>query len=184
MVSSNKADFNLRESHTLPCNILHNWGLTPLIDTWQRMSLTQRQMWRETTKVRETSVLTTKAPIDYLTYSIGIRDSAESGLGYRDNRHLNHLVESIHVNVGGSPLNVKVSSLPMSVESVGAVIVVRDRESLSHGEGPQPVGIPMQTNQMLTGRNLSLEFYQRSSQSGERSEMLSGCLSHLIHPSR
>jgi hypothetical protein len=29
-----------------------------------------------------------------------------------------------------------------------------------------------------------LEFYQRSSKRGERSEMLSGCLSHLIHLSR
>lgn len=155
MVSSNKADFNLRESHTLPCNILHNRGLTTLIDTWQRMSITQIVIWRETTKVGETSVPTIKVPIDYLTYSIGIRNSAESGLGYRDNRHLNHLVESIHVNVGGPPLNAKVSSLPMSVEGVGAVIVVRDRENLSHGEGPQPVGIPTQTNQMLTWRNLS-----------------------------
>jgi hypothetical protein len=41
------------------------------------------------------------------------------------------------VNVGGSGQNAKGSSLPMSVLSVGGVIVLGGRESLLHGEGRQ-----------------------------------------------
>ena len=83
-----------------------------------------------------------------------VRDTAKSGIGRRGNRHLKYLAEFIFVNVGGSYQNVKASSLPMSEMSVGGVIVLGARESRVHGEGPQLFGIPMQTNQMLTRRNL------------------------------
>jgi hypothetical protein len=51
--------------------------------------------------------------------------------GYREerdglvaNRHLHDLVEFIVVNVGGFGMDVKVSSPPMTHQSVGAAIVV------------------------------------------------------------
>jgi hypothetical protein len=47
-----------------------------------------------------------KVEISNLNYLISIRDSAESGLGFRDNRHLNYFVESINMNVGDSQQNV------------------------------------------------------------------------------
>jgi hypothetical protein len=47
-----------------------------------------------------------KAEISNLNYLISIRDSAESGMGFTDNRHLNYLVESINMNVGDSQQNV------------------------------------------------------------------------------
>src|SRR3989442_811324 len=43
-----------------------------------------------------------KVSAGYLTYPADIRDSAKSGLGHHDTRHLHYLVESISVNVGGS----------------------------------------------------------------------------------
>jgi len=51
------------------------------------------------------------------------------------NRHLKYLAEFISVNAGGSPQDVKVSSLPMPAESVGGLIVLGGRESLLQGEG-------------------------------------------------
>jgi len=84
-----------------------------------------------------------KVSADYLTYSAGTRDSAESGLGYADNRHLNYLIKSILVNVGGSGQNAKASSLLMSNQSVGGSIVVRGWESQPHGEGSQKFDIPL-----------------------------------------
>jgi hypothetical protein len=47
-----------------------------------------------------------KVEISNLNYLISIRDSAKSGLGRIDNRHLNYLVESINMNVGDSQQNV------------------------------------------------------------------------------
>ena len=61
-------------------------------------------------------------------------------LGLSDNRRLNHRIESICVNVGGSARNVKASSLPKTVLSVGAAIVLGGRESRPQGEGRQFVG--------------------------------------------
>ena len=77
-----------------------------------------------------------------LIYPVDVRDTAKSGIGYLGNRHLNYLVESIFVNVGGSRQDVKASSLPMAAESVGGVIVLGARESRAHGEGRQFVGSP------------------------------------------
>ena len=65
-----------------------------------------------------------KVSTGYLNYPVGIRDTAKSRMGYVGNRHLQYLAESLSVNVGGSKQNVKGSSLPMSVMSVGGVIVL------------------------------------------------------------
>ena len=46
-----------------------------------------------------------KVEISNLNYLISIRDSAKSGLGCLDNRHLNYFVESINGNVGDSYQN-------------------------------------------------------------------------------
>jgi hypothetical protein len=67
-----------------------------------------------------------------------------------DNRHLNFLVESNDVNVGGSRRDAKASSLLMTVKSVGGSIVVGGRESRPQGEGNQFVARPEQTNRVLT----------------------------------
>jgi len=83
-----------------------------------------------------------KVSADHLNYSADMWDSAKSGLGHSDNRHLNYLVESISVNVGGPCQGVKASSPPIPDTGVGAAIVVGARESRAHGEGPQSVGSP------------------------------------------
>jgi len=84
-----------------------------------------------------------KVSAGHLNYPADIRDSAKSGLGHLDNRHLHYLVESISVNVGGSGQNVKASSLPMSDLSVGGSIVVGGWESQPQGEGSQKFDIPL-----------------------------------------
>jgi hypothetical protein len=61
--------------------------------------------------------------------------------GLSENRHLNDLAEFIFVNVGGSGMDAKVSSPPMTHQSVGGPIVVGGRESRLHGEGGQLDGI-------------------------------------------
>ena len=83
----------------------------------------------------------TKVEVSHLNYLTSIRDSAESGLGRMDNRHLNYFAESIFVNMGDSQQNLKEGSPPMNVVRVGATIIVGDRENLLHGEGLQFVGI-------------------------------------------
>jgi len=69
----------------------------------------------------------------HLTYPVSGRDSAKSGLGCEGKCHLSYLAESIFVNVGGSHLYAKMSSLPMTDVSVGAAIVVRAQESCVQG---------------------------------------------------
>jgi hypothetical protein len=88
-----------------------------------------------------------KVSAGYLHYPADIRDTAKSGMGCGDNHHLRYFAESIFVNVGGSRQNVKGSSLPMSVLSVGGSIVVRGRESRPHGEGGQEFNVfPLEIN--------------------------------------
>jgi hypothetical protein len=87
------------------------------------------------------SLTNPKVEISNLNYLISIRDSAKSGLGFTDNRHLNYFAESINMNVGGFYQDVKVSSPPMTDRSVGGVVVVRARESRVQGEGRQEVNI-------------------------------------------
>ena len=137
MVSSNEADFDLRETPPLPRNILQDLGLSQGY-TGQRMSpriLPCSKGYRSWLLV-STSL---KVSASHLTYLADMRDSAKSGLGHCDNRHLNYLVESIAVNVGGSCRNVKASSPPMPGESVGGVIVLGAQESCVQGEGRQGV---------------------------------------------
>jgi len=143
MVSSNKADFDLRESSPLSRNTLHNCGVEDHGTTGQR---TDWKLLRATTSLRSwlSASASTKAAMSNLTYLIDVRDSVKNGSGHIDNRHLHYFAKSISVNVGGSQQNAKASSLPMTTESVGAVIVVRGWESQPHGEGPQFVGTPMQ----------------------------------------
>jgi len=69
--------------------------------------------------------------------------------GFRDERlgsnlshHLNTSVECIVVNVGGSGMDAKVSSPPMTYQSVGGVIVLGARESRVQGEGRQGIDVP------------------------------------------
>jgi hypothetical protein len=69
--------------------------------------------------------------------------------GFREERlgsplyspHLRAFVEYIVVNVGGSGMDAKVSSPPMTYQSVGGVIVLGGRESRLQGEGRQGVDI-------------------------------------------
>jgi hypothetical protein len=67
--------------------------------------------------------------------------------------------ECIVVNVGGSGMDVKVSSPPMTYQSVGGVIVLGARESRVHGEGRQGIDTPRVdiTRHMLvkSGRTIS-----------------------------
>jgi hypothetical protein len=129
MVNSNKAGLDLRESPPLPhsaCLRQRASQKVPSIQSDFRGWLLFFTSQKDST--------------DYLSYSVGARDTATSGIGLIDNRHLNYLVESISVNVGDSRQNAKASSLPMTDGRVGAVIVVRGWESQPHGEGPQSVG--------------------------------------------
>jgi hypothetical protein len=68
--------------------------------------------------------------------------------GYREERdwsvishHLHTSVEYIVVNVGGSGMDAKVSSPPMTYQSVGAAIVLGARESRVQGEGRQGIDV-------------------------------------------
>src|SRR5229473_3415421 len=109
MVSSTEADFDLREIRPLPRNILHICGVEDHGTTGQRANL---KLGVLATGCRGWLVLPTspKVSADSLTYSADVRDTAKSGIGHIDNRHLNDLVESISMNVGGSCRNAKVSS--------------------------------------------------------------------------
>lgn len=153
MVSASKAGFDLREISPLPRNTLHTCGVKAHGSTGQRTSLRSKP---EIAGYRGWS-RTHTSPKDGtgdLPYPVPVRDSAASGLGHGDNRHLHYLVEFIFVDVGGLRQNAKVSSPPRSDASVGAVIVVGGWESQPQGEGPQSVGIPAQSNRMVTRRNL------------------------------
>jgi len=95
-------------------------------------------------------------------YSDPVRDTAKSGIGCLDNRHLNYLVESIFVNVGEPHENVKGSSHPMSHVEVGAVIVVGgvttilgDDNADHRAKDRSLLEFPAQISRVLTGRNLS-----------------------------
>jgi hypothetical protein len=142
MVSASEASFNLRESLPLPRNILHTRERDAHRYTGQRtsprthVSSTGYQTWLlHSTKL--------KVSAGYLNYPADVRDTAKSGMGYRDNCHLNDLAESIFVNVGGSYWNVKASSLPMSDERVGGAIVLGAWESHVHGKGHQEKDVPL-----------------------------------------
>ena len=62
-------------------------------------------------------------------------------IGSQVSHHLRASVEYIVVNVGGSGMDGKVSSPPMTYQSVGGSIVVGARESRVHGEGGQGINV-------------------------------------------
>ncbi len=122
MVSSNEASFNLREITPLPRNILHSLEINARTDTGQR---TNPEVAIVPKGCRGRSCVTDqKAGKEGPGYSNPVRDTAKSGIGCCDNRHLNYLVESIFVNVGEPRKDAKGSSHPMPTGEVGAVIVV------------------------------------------------------------
>jgi hypothetical protein len=55
------------------------------------------------TETGEDVVPVKKVPVSHLIYLAGVRDSAKSGLGLEDNRHLNNHAESIVMNVRDFP---------------------------------------------------------------------------------
>ena len=141
MVSSNKADLDLRENFPLSREYL---AYLELRNPDGARTANESNGYSEFPKRLSRLVIIfyqskdrNKTPV----YLVSIRDSAKSGLGRTDNRHLNYLVESILMNVGDSQRNVKKSSPSMSVMRVGVTIVVGTRESRVHGEGLQFVGI-------------------------------------------
>jgi hypothetical protein len=151
MVSSNKAGLNLRENAPLP-RTLHN---APQRLTRQRpnpsASQTGYRGWLS-------YCASPKDDAGHLIYPASGRDSAKSGKGCMDNRHLSYLAKTIFVNVGGSQLNAKVSNPPMFVVSVGAVIVVRAWESQAQGEGPQSVATSKANVIECQHRGISYEY--------------------------
>ncbi len=175
MVSSNEADFDLRETPPLPRNILQDLGLSQGY-TGQRMSpriLPCSKGYRSWLLV-STSL---KVSASHLTYLADMRDSAKSGLGHRDNRHLNYLVESIVVNVGGSCQDANVSSLRMPDKSVGGSIVVGGRENRSQGEGSQKFDIPLYpvaASPVNAGRTGSTAGCEREQDDNAESNLSSG----------
>ncbi len=95
-------------------------------------------------------------------YFFPVRDTAKSGIGCLDNRHLNYLVESIFVNVREPRKDAKGSSHPMLTGEVGAVIVVGgvtttlgDGNAVRRAKDRSLLGFPAQISRVLTGRNLS-----------------------------
>jgi hypothetical protein len=139
MVSSTKADFDLRENTPLPRNTLHIWEIVASDirgseRAWKASPYpTGYQDWLD-------HLTSPKVSASNPNYLADARDTVKNGMGRVDNRHLNYLAEFISVNVGDSCQNAKVSSPPMTDRRVGAVIVVRGWESQPQGEGPQSVG--------------------------------------------
>jgi hypothetical protein len=135
MVSSNEADFDLRETAPLPRNILHTLGWHPGVHGAANEPMGYRG-W----------LLTITSPKDEagnLVYPASVRDTTKSGMGRSDNRHLPSLAESFTRNVGG--LHGEISIPSMKRVSVGGPIVVRARESRIQGEGGQGIDV-RQTN--------------------------------------
>jgi hypothetical protein len=161
MVSHNEAGFNLREMAPLPRNILHTRENGTHGSTGQRTNL-DREYDGRGCRGRTEDDTDQKVEAGYLNYPASVRDTAKSGMGCVDNRHLNYLAKSIYVNVGGFRPDAKASSRPMSDGSVGAVIVVVGVTTPSRSTGKPCAGrrtavsweFPSKGNRMRTGRNL------------------------------
>jgi hypothetical protein len=142
MVSSNEASFNLRKTPSLPRNILHSHRMEIISRadgfTGQRLNPSVEKVQRDCRSWLH-NLASPKVDAGHLRYPASGRDTAESGLGCTDNRHLSCLAESNIVNVGDSQQNAKASSPPMTVVRVGGVIVVGVWESQAQGEGRQRV---------------------------------------------
>ena len=137
-MSATEADVDLRESAPLLRNTLHSWEFTAPTDTEQRANPMVHLFLKD---CRRWSLRVTTSPVStgHLSYPVGARETAKSGMGYVANRHLPSLVESIAVNVGGSCRTAKVSRPPIVGTSVGGFIVLGARESRVQGEGSQGV---------------------------------------------
>jgi hypothetical protein len=133
MVSANEAGFYLRETSPLSHNILFSSGVVSGNEVGQRTNLDVSR--------RRKGYCIMQVEASHLIYLASVRNSAKSGLGSTANRYLNYSIKSDLVNAGGSRQNVKESSLPMSVMSVGGVIVLGGRENLLHGEGRQEFNV-------------------------------------------
>src|SRR5437016_6293165 len=112
MVSSNEVGFDLREIVPLPRNILQDCRVTTYGYTGQRASR-MASFVPNGYRYWIVDVSGTKVVSGNLKYPDTARDSAKSGLGHKDNHHLNYLVESISVNVGGPRQGAKASSPPI-----------------------------------------------------------------------
>jgi hypothetical protein len=122
MVSANEAGFNLRERLPLPRNILHSLALPARVI--RGSGRIQRSVWvRRMTEDGHGHVPSQRMPRVNWSYPLAGRDTAKSGMGCVENRHLNDLAESIAMNVGGPC--VEGSSPPMKRTGVGGSIVVR-----------------------------------------------------------
>ena len=136
---ANEAGFNLREISPLSHKTLHSRSDHP-DEMGQRMR--QRRCCNATDYRNLLLIIGGQKGFNTPpVYGVDVRDTAKSGMGCTDNRHLNYSVESLLVNVGGAQPNVKVSSLPMSGKSVGGVIVLGVRESRIQGEGHQGINV-------------------------------------------
>lgn len=136
MVSQTEAGFHPRETMTLPRNTLHTCRVRARGFTGQRTNSEVISDGARSYPSRN-SASRRKLERAHLDYPAPVRDTAKSGTGVMSNRHLPYLAESFLMNLGGSDRDAKTSSPPMTGPSVGAAIVIRDRESRSHGEGPQ-----------------------------------------------
>jgi hypothetical protein len=137
MVSSNKAGFNLREIGPLPRYILHTWRHAPGLRGSDRIQWYRH--FQRMTEDGQAHVPSQRMPRVNWFYPLVGRDTAKSGMGCFENRHLHDLVESIAMNVGG-PYAERCSPA-MNHMGVGAAIVVGARESRVQGEGPQGIDV-------------------------------------------
>ena len=121
MVSSTEADFNLREIMLLSRNILH------AVRSFSRIYATANELYDPHHKLiefRQGGFLNQRLRQTNLDYPVSIRDTAKSGIGCADNRHLNYFAKVILMNVGDLLCYAKAGSRPTSRARVGATIVV------------------------------------------------------------
>ncbi len=135
MVRSSEADFDLRETSPLS----HEYSA--YLDVMHPDGVRTATEPNKVTEAGHNALPAQRMRQARRTSPVSGRDSAESGMGHVDNRHLNHLTEFIFMNVGGSSMNAKLSSPPMSLVSVGGVIVLGAQERCARGEGRQEVNI-------------------------------------------
>ena len=140
MVSPNEVNLNLRETHPLSGNILHSPRVRPRDNTGQRPNPNGKLVqegYRGWILFLSNHKGGSRLP-NLPCHRSGYCKERDWFIG---DHHLNNLVESTFVNVGGFYQNVKVSSPPRIDRSVGGVIVVRARESRVQGEGRQEANI-------------------------------------------
>jgi hypothetical protein len=134
MASANEVGLDLREMGPLPHKNLLIHGVVTVDDMGQRTNL-------------GVSRLLPRLPDSFMGGSklLSLPGSRSGYCAEQEwsaaNRCLHGLVESVSVNAGGSDMNVKVSSPPMTYQSVGGAGVLRGWESRPQGEGGQGIDI-------------------------------------------